>query len=435
MSEGGKQSRESGSLDADSITKSGRIGVPGKITKTQSLGKDGPTGDDYVDHGAVCDDKASSDCFLNGQQRARLIDQLSHRIAEASTNYKIAAQAARVDKLVAEEEELPLGVFILLDLVTLHSVLSVSHSLAHLKGGSVDSLKQIAAEAKAAGTHADDRWYQHAMHAIGSINDEHIKDNIENAIDGVKERARHGLQRGANREESGAKAEAATFLDLLTDQAALGFATVRERVPATASDAELVTLWQAFAVENHLVSQYKAALVEKLERYEKSGVTQVAKADAHPEWGMPREDKGGYVIWNVYLSGHPKELIYEHGGMSYSAKDQLAGKPAGRRGGQVGVGIYDGNFRGHTVTRVPDEFIEVAIMRHQKVWGMPVATQVIDDSDPLVFGEKRAQAAQDNKAKQRPTTTPAPGQLHLGTGPTTPTPIQPYDAPTPGGDR
>ena len=421
-------------LDAGTITGGDKVGVPGKVTRTKPVSKESPTGDDYVDHGAVCDDKEGGDCFLNGRQRGRLIGQLQQRVAEASTNYKIAAQALRVDELVKEEDELPLAAFILLDLVTLHSVIAVSHSLTHLKGGSLKELEEIAGDAKKAGTHHDAAWYEHAKYALNAINDEHLKDNIENAIDGVKERARRTLQKTANHGDSGKKAESTTYLDLLTDQAAVGYSTIRERVPATSSDGELITLWQAFAVENHTVSQYKQALTEKLDRYHKSGVTQIKKLTDNSKTadypGKDKfEDKGGYVVWNTYLSGHPKTLVYEHAGRSYTAREQIEeNKPAGRQDGEPGVYVGDG-FHPDQVIVVPSEFVEVAIQRHEQTWGMPVATVMIDDSDPFYYGPARAKSARDNKAKQKPTITTGAGKIQLGSGPTTPTPIQPFNAP------
>ncbi len=473
MSEGGKKTKEA-DLDAGSITESSKIGVPGKVPRTGPITSKDPTGDDYIDHGAVCDDKEGSpDCFLNGRQRGRLIEQFQHRIAEASQNYKMAAQAVRVDELVKEEEELPMFALILLDLVALHVASKIAHALAHLRGKGLHALDAIAKQAKQAGTHGEMEWYALAKRGLDALNAEHLKNNIEHAIDGAKGSAEHHVQKVNNRGESDEKHDSANYLDYLTDQAGLGYAKIRERTPGASNDAELVTLWAAFDAVDHTFGQYKQAIAEKLERYKKSGVSEIMKSgttydtgqgeDDKPDW----EDTGTFVVWNEYLSGHPKKLVFEHFGQSPSAKKQIeGGARAGRAHGAPGIldakkradttrpdntergklrdtGLRGGKFsaKADSPFVVPDEFVEFAVARHQIAWGQPVGTELIDDSDPTVWGEDRAKAAEANRAKlpswpPKPPTPPAmptgaAKKIQLGPGPTTTTKIQPHATTSP----
>lgn len=457
-----KESKKS--LDADAITSGAKVSVPGKIPRTGALSPKSPTGDDYIDNGAVCDDKEGSpECFLNGRQRGRLVGALQQRIEAATRNYQLAAQSVKMEELVKEEEELPLFARILIDLVGLYVVGKLAHSLSHLKKGSAAALKDIAKDVKQTGAHSEADWYEHAHTALVAINDEHIKENIESSLEGVRERAGHGLQKKLNHGEEHEKKESVSFLDYLTNTSSLGFAKIRERLPAACNDAELVTAWNAFDEEDHSFAAYKQALTEKLERYKKSGVLAIRQSAGVYDTGETDQDgrpvlenAGTFVVWNTYLSGHPKQLVYSFGGHSNTVNNQIShGAPAGRTGGYPGMlgtpsnrwvdgqgktRFFGLNADKDSVFQVPDEFAEVAIARHQLAWGQPVGTEMIDDSDPLVWGPERAKLATDNKVKRWgeqwkvPLSAPKPAApdhpvVQLGKGPAKATPILSHDTP------
>jgi len=215
-------------------------------------------------------------------------------------------------------------------------------------------------------------WSSRALAQVLRVSDKRLESGTKLVLD----RAKKAATKGAKPSLLEKRSEAIGYIDILRDQAAIGYASLREEMPGRADDAELMTLVEAFHVTRHLTTQYKAAISAKMQRYEQSGVGKIGRTfhvvPRGDEWPgregttVPQDTR---LVWRSFTSGRPKELAYEWQDLNLyqqSDKDLRFGEGS----------PFDGPTHGN---RVPAEFIDIALQRHAQAWGGPPGTIVIDD--------------------------------------------------------
>jgi hypothetical protein len=370
-------------------------------------GRTPTTGDGFIDHGAACDaDEGAKGCFLLPAQRSRLIQTFQHRVLDASSRYQEAAQALRVDKLLQKDDDLHWVLQIVLDFAGSFIGGRITQSLTGLKNEGVAKLAELGG---AAGKQRGDGWQEHALHALRGTTDDHLKAGVGTAMKHISAMASGKFKAIQNQPQRDKRSEAVGFLKIVMDQAALAYAKLRESIPAVSSDAEIITLWEAFAAERHLPSAYAEELAAKLERFEDSGITEIRRQfdpqkreqiernrenmkgridDVYArDLGGLEHDPGTYVVWRTFVSGYPKDLAFQFKGAD--SADHV------RVGGQDGTHNTQGAPLDRKRLQILPEFWDVAISRHTAVWGAAPGTELIDDRG-WYWDPPRAEAARRN---------------------------------------
>lgn len=393
----------------------------GKKPLTQGLSP-GPTGDTYIDHGAVCERDGGIDCFLTAAQRGRLISDLQMRILDASSHYVAAAEASRIDKLMERDEDIPLVLGIVFDIASSYFSARAIGALTTLKTKATGALGSD----PYADLDVDTKWRDRASSAVSKVTPAHMAASVGSSFGQAKAQVVAQAKKEHNAPAADKRSAALSYLEQLNTDAQLAFADLRKDLPANANDAELIAWRTALEPKEHTVALYKTAIAEKLARFEASGVRSIARygnsatSEEHSnsfqadyetdgwigvskhgdpldtdssDWRNQFRDPGVYVVWHAYASGSPKDLVYRAGGRS-DPGNVFAGE------GHVGP-RYGGKAPGPKMKLdhvVPDEFHGYAIARHTQVWGSPPGIEIVDDST-WYWAPERAKKAAENKAK------------------------------------
>jgi len=414
--------------NADQLTKKPHVqdglGTKPKATYGPSSG---PTGDDYVDRGAVCDQHAGPGCLLTKDQRQRLVMKFADRVNQTASNYNHGLADVKLDVVMEKEEDLSWVAVMLLDVATGYAAAALTSALTALKKNAASQLAEVAAEETLHQVEGAPRTLDQRLQvAFSSVSDAKLKDQVKKATDSTKKKvtaaAKHPQATKSKKKES------LVFLQELQSAASAGFQQIRERVPMTADDAELIVATQAFDTDNHQASMYTEAIRAKLDRYLESGVSKI---------GISYEDRsitedvpqGGEVIrdvrvaWLDFESGYPRRLAFQHqdGHRTYGVihKDDPDAPPELHE--SRGFGPRDPitdkpepglSERSGTNYFVPDEFVDAAIERHKQVWGGEPPVVHVDDSS-WTWEPARAKAAQRRKAAKlpKPKLPPAPAPI------------------------
>lgn len=389
--------------DAEQLTKQRHV-QDGIATKPKrSYGPpSGPTGDDYVDRGAICDETMGPGCLLTHDRRSRLISKFAGRVLQAASNFNDALQNVQLEVMLEKAEDLSWAALLLLDLATWHVGSMVTTALTTLKTGQAEKLQKIA------GTPATlDRRLREAF---VSVSDTRIRESVKKSVDATK----RGLTAAARRPRSQAtkaeKAESLSFLAELRSAANLGFQQIRERVPATMNDAEMITLVDAFDVGNHKVDAYQQGIEDKLARYRSSGVAKIGSRYEHRLATEQNAASGDVirdvrVVWLEFESSYPRKLAFQHqdGRIDYGVmrRDDPGSPLPTRRDFGPHDAVTSDPEMGHSEISgtnffVPDEFVEAALARHEEMWGAAPTTVHVDDSN-WHWEPARAKAAAEHK--------------------------------------
>jgi hypothetical protein len=367
-------------------------------------------GDSYVDDGGQCENQPGEGCFLLPAQRSRLVQSFQHRVLDASSRYQEAAQALRVDKLLDKDDDLPWVLQMVLDFAGSFIGTRITQALTGLRSEGLAKLAEIVDTGGTAGKQRGTAWFEHAQRALSATTDDHLKAGVGTAIKHVSALASGKFKAIQNQPQKDKRGEAVTFLKLVMEQAALAYAKLRERIPAVSSDAEIITLWESFAPEHHGPSSYAEELAGKLARFEDSGVTEIARKfapdrrekiernrevmkdrvdDVYSREGLRDRDHdpGTFVVWRVFVSGYPKDMVFQFKGAD--SADRV------RVGGEDGTHDTQNASEANKKLLVPEEFREVAIARHKAVWGGEPGTILIDDRN-WYWDPPRAEAARRN---------------------------------------
>lgn len=393
---------------------------PGKSTQPQ-----GPTGDPYVDHGAVCDGQKGGDCFLTDAQRNRLVTQFQGRVHTAHVNYVAAATALHVEKLIQKPDtDMHWLASMLLDLVVGHIAGKIATTLVNFKNAAkldaavkaldvrqFDVYDSADVESLDLSSFSKPSIAQRARSGLLNLKEETVKTGVKEAVNGAKKGLLAARVQQSTDDHNAQKTQNLSYIEQLMDAAGLGFSKLSEQTPAFATDAELVALFHAMAPENHRLGDYKEAIAAKVDRFKKSGVDKIGahyadRAAVSLDGDDIHEPKGQSIdvvrhtrlAWREYLSGYPKDLIYEHQDGERTPGVIELGEP-GMGGGTSKFGPR------HAITKeaevgnsVPHEFHEQALLKHAEVWKSEPRTFVYDDSN-FLHDPTRAQKAQQAKAK------------------------------------
>jgi hypothetical protein len=402
-------------VTADDLVQAPNIGsvAPGKINLVQ--GRD--VGDQWIDHGAVCDgkDMSTQGCFLSDLQRLRLIIEFKDRVQTASTNYKDALLELRVDELMKKEDDLNWVLSLALDLAGAHLVVVAAKALKGLKAAGAAKLADIADRAAYTGTYSDTSWSTRADSALQVVTDARIDGMLKSGFAAAKKPASGALQKGQNRGDESAKQATVSYIAQLQDGCDIAFKAFERQAIGHTNDAELVVLYEGMHERLHTKGTYKTALNEKLKRFRASGVNDIGRKQVlDRRTGYADVHRDTRVVFVQGMHG-VKTAWYQsqEGDFNPSVRHVCdPGAPLPKdNNGVCKFGARDPREAARLERAVPDEFKEAAIARSEQKWG-PIETI----EDPYVsyvksLGldvEKMNQPASKQTPPASPVSPPAP---------------------------
>lgn len=335
--------------------------TPGK----QNLIQTPMVGEQWIDHGAACDSKDDSTigCFLEDAQRLRLIIEFKSRVTNAQTNYKLALEELRVDKLMQKDDDLNWVISLALDVVGAHFL---SVTLTALKGARTSGLKKLEAMAldgARRGTHDEEAWTLKAESMLHKVTDNSIQSYTTTGFTSAKKVGIKGIQSSINKEQKTEKAATISYIDQLKDQCDSSFMQFSQHATSSALDSELVVLYDGMHPDNHHISAYKAALGAKIDRFNKSGVNAIGRTQTHDRFtGDADVLRDTRVLWVRDVDGKNKTLWYQSQEGDFDPNVvQDTGKGA--------FGPDDPREMPQLERIVPDEFQEAALAKSEQRWG------------------------------------------------------------------
>lgn len=381
---------------------------PGKRTATQ-----GPnyTGSAYADHGAVCAKQPGADgCFMPAEVRKPYSDQVTLRIFAVDQVYQRACDVVRLERLMTPATQPNFVIGLLFDI-----------ALGRWTGGIVEHFAAVRAAAVQTATAMEVE-----LSGIMKLEAATINAKLSTAVAKVKTIA---VQAAG----SSNPALAQSFISALKNGAAIGFQALRESVPATATDVELLALHEAFDIKYHPQDAYQDAINRKIDRYLASGVTSIGRqADTSKKTVSSKEEADPYasvdtrVAYARFASGYPARLVYQH------ADSRDIGDPDPKQFG--GAGETKAGLPGEKIAAeagahfVPDEFAEIALQRHIAQWGGVPGFVDIDDST-WYWEPARAAAAHQRKRQTQKSSVQVADRANKSKLDLTPSKDEPVDIP------
>ncbi len=356
-------------LTADDLMNAPRMSVNDTVLHRSPVAQqEGLTGLPLVDRGMACGHSEKSGCFLDEIERPALLTLFTGRINHAAAQFGQALVATRAERLMEKDQDPAWFVTLVMDVVGGYLISKFALGLLKLR----DGLSGELASPSTANGEGSRKWKTQAATAISKVGKKDFESLLKPAFDSSKKAARsHWRGQDLSRREF-----VVQYLDLLADSSALGFAQIRELGPVGATDAQLVALTHGFDPHEHLFTQYKAALDEKLARLEKSGVMTIGSSQALHErpvnGGVVRTpvERHRRVAWIQYTSGRKTQLAYEQRDGAAAAFGSTANN---------GFANWAWPFDPEVTGYVPLEFVDVAVSRHLAVWRLPPMTIVVDD--------------------------------------------------------
>lgn len=346
--------------------------APGRLASTNYLrnpnsspiGEASVTGNGYVDHGAVCDRGDGPDCFLNSDVRARLIEEYQHRVEQAEMFYFQALQNVRADTLVEKDEDLPWWASLLLGVISSQLASGMEAALKALRGG----IRPMMLGAQM----AEQRFRARVTGAIANLSDDAIKDIGKKASDAAKDPIKNKSKSAANRDHASEKADAVSLISVLQEKASVRYDQIRQGPPGTATDAQLLVLFDGMDREHHSISNYELEIRSTVDKYKKSHARMIGVHDElHEVNGVKisgdHADTHTKVAWIKY--GHATKLCYME--QQFEQGDKGMFRDDDERA-QEDHGALEAEPR--YIDFVEDDFIDVAIIRHEIAWGAPPKT-------------------------------------------------------------
>jgi len=353
-----------------------------------------PMDDVAIDNGNLgpCEGSASGgQCVLLPQQRTALVNNYAHRVTQAHDAYARALDVLNVEQLLRHTEELPWYVSVVLSVA---STLVESAVNAAVRSATTSvaarSVKRVVRSAEAA---SDARAI-----AFGS------KDVVKTGVAAGKQALTAPLGRGVTTDSEATedKAAALQYIKVLKDAATLRFKAYREVPPATATDLELKTLYDAFDDALHQQTMYEEQLRESVQRFVDSTASKLGRRLA---WDDKRDlqhvELETRVAWLI-TRGAGKRLIYVD--RAFAATYQLArqqGATSIDRGSAYDSGTHQLSLRDDAtwsilgvkevrhespigpdvmINYVEPEFCEMALQMQDQIWLAPPETFMLDYS-------------------------------------------------------
>lgn len=408
-------------LTGDKVVASDSIDSTVRATKDKSpppkppkTGLKHESGDPYVQSGMVCDDQPESNaCFLEDGQRARYLQQFRAAFNFAYGNYKAALNSSNV-KLMLEQGPEPhwLGE-IVIDFAGGQIIGALVRGLSRIRTNSIAALDRRPAP----GSYGPPKESAF-QRALGSFDDERLKSILDASVDAVKKGVvmeAMKVQVAGNFEQM--KASRLSFINHLISQADVSFGRLQLDIPGTATDAELVWLYESFRdPTKHAQSVYEAELAAKLKRFARSGITDLGRQDAtdHSKRDPIEKTKDTRLVEVHYSSRHPPELYYQ----------SVVGTLIGAYKHEKEAGFSELALKNELPKLgkpVPTEFAGLALAQHMRVWGTSPGIEVINESaySPHVYGADRWLKAAQRKSGNnvgKPAKSPTPPAIP-GDGP------------------
>jgi len=378
--------------------------APGKTKTVQTF----ELGDQFIDHGALCygKDQNIAGCFLRDDQRTRLIGKFESRVLVALGNYKHALAELRVDELMKKDDDLHWVLSFALDVAGAHILGVAARALKGVKAGGLAKLTEAGLDAARRGEVSDRSWNSRAETLLSAVTEKRIDAYTKAGFDAGKKKLSQGVQSALNADDATDKASALSFIVQLQNSCDIGFMAFTDRASGSATDAELVVLWEGMHPSNHTLEAYKAELQEKLGRFKQSGVTDIGRKLGHDRTiGYTSVRRDTRVIWVMNRPGTGKTLYYQS---QEGAHDPSVVKP-GDPGSAWAFPSYAATSHEFGPAnpretpqlgrRVPEEFHEAALASSEQVWG---ETQTLDPRDYL------ASHGYDPEVKRGAPQSPAP---------------------------
>jgi len=261
---------------ADEMVRSRELAQPtvGKATRV-----DDKVGDPSIDGEAVCHGEGADmqGCFLTDRARDKLIGDLRDRVGVASSRFNDAVEAVKAHELAKRPEDLHWAWGMLLDVASNFVIGAAIKSLTKAKAGHLRELEQASTDAVVNGDLAASNIADARARRFRGITDDRIRTGVTTLGGLAKTTARDGMK-SAFQGDTREKAQTVNYLSELQSRTDLAFQSFASKVAASATDAELVVIWDAMSIEHHGVELYKRAIVEKLQRFHASGVERVGTA-------------------------------------------------------------------------------------------------------------------------------------------------------------
>jgi hypothetical protein len=356
-------------VTADDVVKSDHLtNIPGKTTNVR---RDGLVGDPYIDHGDFCSNAPGvEDCILQPDRRARLLGDFQNRVLKASSNCTAGIKAAEVHTLLKKPADMHWALSLLLDVVSDSVIRWATKGLRDLKAGKVKEYSDLSINAIQGGHYDQADRADRLKNIYQGISDETIANRVKIAGGLAKTQARPLL--AAALADTRDKQETVSYLGQLQTSMDLAFQEFASNASAHATDVELISLWEGFNVIHHGVEMYERSVLERVERFKKSGIQLIGRTQ-DPLDEIAGDQKDTRVVWVQHHDG-TKTLQFQVD--EYVSTDQ---GPAPEFGGGVGRGrsgsgaeklAREGRREGRRFNGVvPREFWEEAIAISEEKWG------------------------------------------------------------------
>src|SRR5262249_13218153 len=148
--------------------------------------------------------------------------------------------------------------------------------------------------------------------AMSTVDDDFLKAVGKAPADFGKKQGEDWLKARQNDERKTAREAGVAYLDRLLAASSQIYEDLRERPPATATDAELVLLYESFSAANHNPAIYKTLVHGQVERYKHSHARKIGLHretfldEAHPHHPTDVKTK---VAW-IRVTGTRTRLAY-----------------------------------------------------------------------------------------------------------------------------
>jgi len=335
---------------------------------TKEVGKETLVGNEWVWHGAKCDgkDAVTPGCFLDDSVRLRYLIDFKKNVGTAATNYKIALGDLRIDELMKKEDDLNWVLSFALEIAGGHLVEMAVKGLSILRASAASRLSGAAL--KSGDTSG---WSAKTAQALASVSKKQFETLAKLPINGVKGQVSSQMRRRQNGAASSQKDVVVKYIEQLRNHCDTAFNAFEALASATATDVELVVLFEAMKPENHQIEVYKELLGAKVERFRTSGIPAIGrKAGRDRTTGAAAVYRDTRVVWVRDFLGNRRLYFQSQEGNA----DHAVRRPGDPGFEQVfphqTFGPHDPREAPQLGEPVPDEFKDVAIERSQQQWGL-----------------------------------------------------------------
>lgn len=351
------------------------------------------SGISLVDNGPVCEGIYDEKCFMSSQQRTNLLPFWVGRVGQAYQNYSMAIAELRVDELLKKEENNEWLIALLLDVAGGQIISIIASQLVRVRADAISRLGGKAGEVISKNA-------KRAKAVLTSVSAKEINSSVKKIMDlGRKEYAKELMQDSDGIAE---KSSNLAMLGYLQKQAGAGFEAIREQAPGELNDADFVVLFDSFKDDRHSVTGYKAALTEKLARFNASGVTklgrrndlrdvQLGKSQEAVKLDVIRDTR---LVWLRYPDGRMELRFQIRDGEDIPGVAEFGDPGTEWAGRPPSFGpsnsLDDAPRLGDAV---PAEFIEVALSRHVEAWKRPPLTVNAENMAASWFQRDRTSAS------------------------------------------